>query len=440
LVLCTWCFEVAGGPQSSKYKARSTKHKAQRPVPKHLPLTSEITSTNPVVQAIISGSAPQPARLAAARGMLPLPQSDLLEVLVALTSSDDDQIASAANETLKAEAPEDLLVAAAAADTAPNVLAYLATQPDGTQEVYEATILNTRTPDQALAKLAASTSQASLLELITINQQRLVRSPAIIDAILANPACTGDAERRARETRKEFFEKERGARQIADELRARGQTAAAEFFETAELSTAAGELTLDDAWLIAQHIEVSDADLDESWLPAERYQDLASESLEEAAANVQRVIENERREKGEVNAERVSLIRRIMFMNTKDRIKLAMKGDREARSILIRDSNKVVSTGVVNNPRITEQEIENIASMRTVADEVLRLIALNRSWARSYSIIHNLARNPRTPIPTAINILPRIRTKDLIQLSQNRNVSEGVRRQAYRLEQARSGH
>ena len=402
-------------------------------------MSAEITSTNPVVQAIISGKAPQPARLAAARGLLPLPQNDLLEVLVALTTSDDTQIATAATETLNAETADNLLSAASDDETAPNVLAYLATRLDGTPQLYEATILNTHTPDHALAKLAARTSHASLLELITINQQRLVRSPEIIEAILSNPLCGGEAERRARETRKEFFEKERGARQIADELRARGQTAAAEFFETAELTTVAGELSVEDAWLIAQHIEVSDADLDDSWLPAERYEELISESPAETAVNVQRVIESERRERGEVSAERVSLIRRIMFMNTKDRIKLAMKGDREARGILIRDSNKVVCSAVVKNPRITEQEIENIAAMRTVADEVLRIIALNRTWVRSYIIIHNLARNPRTPIPTAMNILPRIRTKDLQQLSQNRNVSEAVRRQAYRLGQARAG-
>ena len=371
--------------------------------------------------------------------MLPLQQSDLLEVLVALTSSDNAEIAAAAKETLKSEAPEDLLIAAAAEDTAPNVLAYLATQPDGDQKLYEATILNTRTPDQALATLAATTTHSSLLELLTVNQQRLVRCPEIIEAILQNPARSGEAERRARETRTEFFEKERGARQIADELRARGQTAAAEFFESAELTTAGGDLSLDDAWLIAAHIEVSDADLDDAWLPAERYEELISETAAAASLNVQRVIESERLESGDVSVERVSLIRRIMFMNTKDRMKLAMKGDREARGILVRDSNKVVCSAVVKNPRITEQEVENIAAMRTVADEVLRLIALNRSWARAYPIIHNLARNPRTPIPTVMNILPRIRTKDLEHLSQNKNVSEAVRRQAYRLQQARSG-
>jgi hypothetical protein len=401
-------------------------------------LNSEITSTNPVVAAIITGKAPQPARLAAARGMLPLEQNDLLEVLVALTASDDEQIATAATETLQSETHDNLLLAAKAPDTSPNVLAYLATRSKQTSEVHEATILNNKTPDDAIAKLAAATPNGSLLELIAINQQRLVRAPEIIDAILANPARTGEAERRASETRKEFFEKERGAKQIADELRARGQTAAAEFFESAELTTGPGELTFDDAWLIAQHIEVSDADLDDSWLPAERYEELLTETAAETAANIQRIIESERREKGEVSAERVSLIRRIMFMNVKDRMKLAMKGDREARGILIRDSNKIVCSAVVKNPRITEQEVENISSMRTVADEVLRLIAMNRSWARQYTIIHNLARNPRTPIPTAMNIMPRIRTKDLQQLSQNRNVSEAVRRQAYRLAQARS--
>lgn len=391
--------------------------------------------------AIISGKAPQPARLAAARGMLPLQQNDLLEVLVALAAGGDEQISTAATETLQAETKENFLLAAKAEDTSPNVLAYLATRSDIAHEVYEATILNNRTPDEAIAKLASITTNGSLLELIAINQQRLVRHPEIIEAILGNDARSGEAERRAAETRKEFFEKERGARQIADELRARGQTAAAEFFEQAELTSATGdELNFDDAWIIAQHIEVSDADIDDSWLPSERFDESISETAEEKAANLQRVIDSERREGGgEVSTERISLIRKIMFMNARDRMKLAMKGDREARGILIRDSNKVVCSAVVKNPRITEQEIENISAMRTVAHEVLRLISMNRAWARSYTIIHNLARNPRTPIPTAVSILPRIRTKDLNNLMQNRNVSEAVRRQAYRLAQARSG-
>ena len=394
------------------------------------------TSTNPAVQAIIGGSAPHQAKLAAASGLLPLPQSDLLEVLVALRQSENAEIAEAAEATLASQDSEDLLSAASSNETPPAVLDYLATSSKGHRQIHEAVVLNNKTSDEAVASLAASTSDGSLLDLIANNQQRLIRFPQIIDAILANSDRTPEAERRARETKQEFFEKERGAQQIAQELRTRGNIAAAEFFESADLT---GGLSVEDAWLIAEHIEVSDADLDNSWLPSERYEELRAETAEEHAANFKRVVEFERIELGEVPAERVSLIRRIMFMNARDRMKMAMKGDREARSILIRDSNRVVATAVIQNPRVTDQEVENIAAMRTVADEVLRLIAMNRNWARSYPIIHNLVRNPRTPIPTVINTLLRIRTKDLKNLAQNRNVPEATRRQAQRLFQARSG-
>lgn len=397
---------------------------------------STTTSTNPVVQAILNGTAPQQAKLAAASGLLPLAQSDLLEVLVALRHSEDAALAEAAKATLDSQTSDDLLTAAKSAETSAAVLDYAADSSRSDRQVHEAVVLNKNTSDQAIASLASTTPDASLLELIAINQQRLVRFPEIIDAILANPARSADAERRARETRKEFFEKERGAQQIAEELRARGKSAAAEFFETAELIEG---LSVEDAWLIAEHIEVSDAELDTSWLPSERYDELTAETPEEHAANFKRVIEYERLEMGEVPAERVSLIKRVMFMNAKDRVKLAMKGDREARSILIRDSNRVVATAVIKNPRITDQEVEGISAMRTVADEVLRLIALNRAWARSYTIIHNLVRNPRTPVPTVMSTLPRIRTKDLKNLAQNRNVSESARRHALRLSSTRSG-
>jgi regulator of extracellular matrix RemA (YlzA/DUF370 family) len=395
-------------------------------------MPAETTSTNPVVKSIISGNAPPAARSAAARGMLPLPQADLLEVLVHLTADNDPAIAGAAQETMAEQQAGDLLQAAAAENTAPSVLGYLASLRSATREIHETIAANVNTPDEAIALLARATEHASLIELITINQQRLIRSPAIIDAILLNPARTPEAERRAKEIRREFFEKERGARQIAEELRARGNAAAAEFFESADLSTAEGEMSIDDAWVIAQHIEVSDVDIDDSWLARE----FMEETAEQIAANIQAVLNAERLE-GEISPERVSLIRKIMFMTVKDRVKLGMKGDREARGILIRDSNKVVATAVIHNPRITDHEIENISAMRQVADEVLRIIGNNRQWARSYPIIHNLARNPRTPMATAVQILTRIRTKDLKSIALNRNVSEAVRRQAYRLSEMR---
>jgi len=400
-------------------------------------VSTEITSTNPVVKSIISGNAPAAARLAAARGLLPLPQADLLEALVHLSADNDPAVARAAQSTLETQPPQDLLSVAKSNDVAPSVLGYFASLSGSDKNLHEAVAGNHNTPDEAIALLARITTDSSLLEFIILNQQRLIRAPQIIDAVLMNPARSAEAERRAKETREEFFEKERGARQIAQELRARGNSAAAEFFETAELASVAGTLSVDDAWIIAQHIEVSDADIDDSWLAREFIEEMMTETPEQIAANAQAVINAERLE-GDASPERISLIRRIMFMSVKDRVKLAVKGDREARGILIRDANKIVATGVIHNPRLTDHEVETISSMRQVAEEVLRLIGMNRQWARSYPIVHNLVRNPRTPMATAIHILPRIRTRDLKAITLNRNVSEAVRRQAYRLSEMRA--
>ena len=402
-------------------------------------MSTDIRSTNPVVQAIVAGTAPQPARMAAARGLLPLSQDDMLEVLVALSAGADEELARTADETLKEQEPETLLGAAQGAETSPTVLKYIAGRAGLAREIHEAVVLNPQTPDSAITALAAASTDGSILELISINQQRLIRAPAIIEAVLSNSARTPEAERRARETQREFFEKERGAQQIADELRARGQQAAAEFFETSESIGTVDELTIDDAWVIASHIEVTDADIDDSWLPSELLEEIYDESDEQRIANAERVVSETLAESGDIAPERVSLIRRVMLMKVKDRIKLGMKGDREARAILIRDSNKVVAQAVIRNPRITDQEVEAISSMRTISDEVLRLIAMNRAWARAYPIIHNLARNPRTPLPTAMGILNRLYVKDLKALSQNRNISDAIRRQAGRLVVTRSG-
>ena len=92
-------------------------------------MSANTTSNNPVVQAVLSGAAPQPARMAAARGMLPVPQDVLLELLVALRADSDESVARAAEETLAGQDAATLLGVASAQDTAPAVLSYLAARP-----------------------------------------------------------------------------------------------------------------------------------------------------------------------------------------------------------------------------------------------------------------------------------------------------------------------
>src|SRR5438477_5240481 len=117
------------------------------------PLNPITTSTNPVVQSIISGNAPPAARSAAARGLLPLPQADLLEALVHLTADNDPAIAQAAQETLGSQPPGDLLQVASTETTAPAVLGHLASLGSAGNEIHEAIATNTNTPDEAMALL-----------------------------------------------------------------------------------------------------------------------------------------------------------------------------------------------------------------------------------------------------------------------------------------------
>ncbi|HLM57752.1 MAG TPA: hypothetical protein VK422_16720, partial [Pyrinomonadaceae bacterium] len=160
-------------------------------------MSSEVKSTNPIVQAVVEGRAPAQARLAAARGMLPLAQDELLEVLVSLRSDADPAVSGAAEATLAEQEPAALLTVASSPDAPPPVLAYLAEREGTPRDLQEALALNAATPDEAVAALARMTSEGAVLEIISINQQRLIRARAIIDAIVANPARTPEAERRA---------------------------------------------------------------------------------------------------------------------------------------------------------------------------------------------------------------------------------------------------
>ena len=369
-------------------------------------MSANNTSTNPIVQAVVSGAAPPQARMAAARGLLPVPQDVMLELLVALRADADADISRAADETLAAQETSALLGVASEPATATSVLTYLASRPGLAREVQESLALNASTPDEAVAALARATSEGAVLDLVAVNQQRLIRAPSIIDAVLANPARTADAERRVRETRREFFEKERGAQQVADEMRARGwarppnsssRPSPSKPVRRASASTTRGSsrsTSRSRTWTWTTRGSRPSVSKICSTRPSSSGRPRPSGSSRRRAP------------RPAAAPERVALIRRIMLMKVKDRIKLGMKGDREARSILIRDPNKVVAQAVINNPRITDQEVEAIAAMRTVSDEVLRLIAMNRGWARQYPIIHNLARNPRTPLPTEHGTTP----------------------------------
>jgi hypothetical protein len=110
-----------------------------------------------------------------------------------------------------------------------------------------------------------------------------------------------------------------------------------------------------------------------------------------------------------------------------DRMKLAMKGTRAQRATLIRDSNKLVAAAVLSSPKLTETEVEGFAKMANVSEDVLRIIAANRSWTKNYTVISALTRNPKTPPAISMQMVQRLNERELKSLTIDRNVPEAVR-------------
>lgn len=117
----------------------------------------------------------------------------------------------------------------------------------------------------------------------------------------------------------------------------------------------------------------------------------------------------------------------ISSLSVLERMKLAMKGTREQRSVLVRDSNKLVAAAVLSSPKINEAEIESFTKMGNVTEDVLRIIGQNRAWTKNYAIILGLCKHPKTPPAIAMSFVQRLNEKDLKALTTDRNAKEGLR-------------
>ena len=125
-----------------------------------------------------------------------------------------------------------------------------------------------------------------------------------------------------------------------------------------------------------------------------------------------------------------SLEQKIRDMNVGQRIKLAYKGNKEARGILIRDTNKSVSVAVLKSGRVNAGEAAKYAANRNLSDEVIRTICATKEYMRKRNVQLALVNNPKTPTKVAMTIMMSLGKKDLQALSKNRAVSSNISKAA----------
>ena len=149
-------------------------------------------------------------------------------------------------------------------------------------------------------------------------------------------------------------------------------------------------------------------------------------------------MDDETDQQSEIVSERVSINKRIMSLTVAEKIKLAMLGNKEARSILIKDANKLVSTAVFKNPRISDPEVVDAVQSRNISEEVLRIISNNRAWLRNYQVKCGLVNNPKTPVGIALKLINHLMLKDLKNLANSKNVPNVISTAAKNAFQKRS--
>jgi len=125
----------------------------------------------------------------------------------------------------------------------------------------------------------------------------------------------------------------------------------------------------------------------------------------------------------EVEEVNLSKYQQVLVLGVSDKIKMALTGDKEWRTLLLRDPNKLVSSAVMKNPRITEGEVLAVAKNKAASDDMIRIILLNREWLKSYEMKKALMRHPRTPLNSALRFMSILSEKDLKTIAKSKDIS-----------------
>jgi len=333
-----------------------------------------------------TGEAPREIRRFAARGLLPLDADGQLSALLAVLDDPETDTAETARATFAALPPDQLARFLEQADPTGIEIDTLARySQDG--QVLERVIRHRNVDDQTLLRLARTVS-GTPQDALVVNQVRLLRLPALIDALFENPELTAESRRRLSETREEFFDKEQ-RRRDAEQLRLEQEELAAQAPPEAD----------------------SDAEADEDAEGAESTAVDESQDLLTTGA----------------------LFRRIGVMTVQEKINLAYSGGKEERRVLIGDSNPLVGQAVLKSRGLTLNEVESYCAMRHLDGEIFRKISANREWMRKQAVIRAFVRNPAVPIALSLPLVKQLPVRELKSVMRDPNLPEGLRLTARKL-------
>jgi hypothetical protein len=440
------------------------------------------------LRAILAPDAAEKRKMVIARAAIPMAPDILLPALAYLTNEKNAELRNAARKSLDELPRGNVLPVLRSAATAGPILDRLARVYMQEDECIQQILLNRSTPDDTFVYVARY-GEGRPLDAIALNQERLSRSPAIVQGIYYNPkakmstvalvmeyavrenlpiqhmpgykeivaAVYGDAklERPAEEAEAEAEAADQAKQEAAAAAETVEKSPQAPVTEVpAERSLSAEELLEqafgdEDVHEDDDDIEMfqSDSDLmdelmgDRGVAEDDEFGDflgegsspgLEDESDDAFFAVLSAAMQDDGSE-GDEDKESAFIADRIKNMNISEKVRVALMGNGSARDVLIRDANKLVSSAVMRNPGVTDREVLDYASNKNLSTDVLRLIATGRTWTRNYTVKKALIVNPKTPPACAMGFLKHLRDKDLKDVAKNRDISPTITRIAKRI-------
>ncbi len=316
----------------------------------------------------------------AARGALPLEPIELATVLFVLANDEDADVKQTARASLES-LPDHVLSSVLRGPAHPSLLSFLAQIHKHHEAHCEALALNIATDDPTIAFLA-TLPHSRVVDIISQNQQRMMRHESIVDALGANPL-TGRA--------------------VIERI------------------------------LSFLGIDAREATVEDELLDEDEAQAAVLEMLGEDMGEIARLLASERDDQVHDEETSGNLYAAVQKMTVMQKIKLARVGGKEARALLIKERNRIVASAVLGSPKLTDTEVVLFAQSRSIGDELLRIIASNREWTKNYQVKLALSSNPKTPIPQAVKFLNYLQERDLRNLMKSRDVPNNISAHARRI-------
>lgn len=347
------------------------------------PITADFLPEN--MKKHVDPKAPVSLRMMAAKALVPLSPADMLSVLFMLSYDPDAGVRGQTEKT--SGALQDRVASSGFRDeeAPPPVLGWFLRLYAQHDDYAEMLILNSNTPDDAIAAIAENCSKRTA-ETIGQNQLRLLRHDDIIRTLARNPNADGA---------------------LIDGVCDFAVRSGLKLEDVPQMGAARVRLFGPQAAAQPPPQEGPTAD------------EIMAEFALHAGADEEGVTPMD-------EGKKLSLSKRIMSMNVSEKIKLATKGSKEARGILMRDSNKLVSVAVIRSPRITDGEVLTSAQSKTTIDDVLRVIYSKREWLRKYAIKLALVKNPKVPQGVSMRLMTTLLEHDVKSLAKDKNVPGSV--------------